>query len=231
MAAGHDQAESAVTFAGIRNTGQQLIGELGLYYYKARFYSPALGRFLQTDPIGYKDDQNLYAYVGSNSVNRTDPSGLAAKEAAALAARFGSAMSSNWSDSVAALQNDGLAGAAMKGLEGLPVAGAVAGGVGFVRGAAKGASLWPAASDGRTVLNGIEYTTHALERMQPVGTIIKDGAMFSRGIPPSAVENAVKLGQITPGNSASEVVRTFENVRVITDPAGTRVISVIKIGN
>ncbi len=59
-----------------RYTGQQLIGELGLYYYKARFYSPTLGRFLQTDSIGYKDDQNLYAYVGSNSVNRTDPSGL-----------------------------------------------------------------------------------------------------------------------------------------------------------
>ena len=121
-----------------RYTGQQLIGELGLYYYKARFYSPVLGRFLQTDPIGYKDDQNLYAYVGSNSVNRTDPSGLKAAEAAALGAAFGSAMSRNWSDSVAALQNDGLAGVAMKGLEGLPVAGAVAGGVGFVRGAAKG---------------------------------------------------------------------------------------------
>ncbi|WP_239142865.1 RHS repeat-associated core domain-containing protein [Variovorax sp. WS11] len=33
-----------------RYIGQQLIGELGLYYYKARFYSPSLGRFLQTDP-------------------------------------------------------------------------------------------------------------------------------------------------------------------------------------
>jgi hypothetical protein len=67
--------------------------------------------------------------------------------------------------------------------------------------------------------------------MQPVGTIIKDGAMFSRGVPPSAVENAVRLGKVTPGNTAAEVVRTFENVRVITNPAGTRVISVIKIGN
>jgi len=59
-----------------RYTGQQLISGLGLYYYKARFYSPALGRFLQTDPIGYADDLNLYAYVGGNPVNRTDPSGL-----------------------------------------------------------------------------------------------------------------------------------------------------------
>ena len=92
-------------------------------------------------------------------------------------------------------------------------------------------SLWPAASGGRTVINGIEYTTHALERMQPVGTIMKGATSYSRGIPPSVVENAVKFGKITPGNTAAEVVRTFDNVRVITNPAGTRVISVFKIGN
>lgn len=59
-----------------RYTGQQLIGSLGLYYYKARFYSSGLGRFLQTDPVGNMDDQNLYAYVGNNPTNRTDPVGL-----------------------------------------------------------------------------------------------------------------------------------------------------------
>ncbi|RIX83200.1 RHS repeat-associated core domain-containing protein [Acidovorax cavernicola] len=58
-----------------RYTGQQLVNELGLYYYKARFYSPKLGRFLQVDPIGYKDDQNLYAYVKNNSSNAIDRSG------------------------------------------------------------------------------------------------------------------------------------------------------------
>jgi RHS repeat-associated protein len=68
--------ESADASGSYRYTGRRIDAETnGLYYYRARMYSPALGRFLQPDPIGYAGGANLYAYVGNDPLNRTDPSG------------------------------------------------------------------------------------------------------------------------------------------------------------
>jgi RHS repeat-associated protein len=58
-------------------TGQRIDPETnGLYNFRARIYSPTLGRFLQADPIGAAGGVNLYAYVNNDPLNVTDPFGL-----------------------------------------------------------------------------------------------------------------------------------------------------------
>lgn len=52
--------------------------EVGLYHYKARAYSPTLGRFMQTDPIGFGGGANFYGYTRNDPLNFVDPTGLAA---------------------------------------------------------------------------------------------------------------------------------------------------------
>jgi RHS repeat-associated protein len=52
-------------------TGRRFDFETGLYYYRARYYNPYIGRFLQTDPVGYG-----YAYCSNNPLSYIDPFGL-----------------------------------------------------------------------------------------------------------------------------------------------------------
>ena len=57
-------------------TGHIADSATGLTYMQARYYDPVIGRFLSPDPVGYQDQLNVYAYVGNDPVNYTDPSGM-----------------------------------------------------------------------------------------------------------------------------------------------------------
>ena len=57
-------------------TGRRYDPETGLYYYRERYMSPSLGRFISMDPLMYVDGLNLYRYVRNNPANYTDPWGL-----------------------------------------------------------------------------------------------------------------------------------------------------------
>jgi RHS repeat-associated protein len=60
-------------FAGREND------ETGLYYYRARYYSPYMQRFIQSDPIGLNGGINTYDYVLGDPINFNDPLGLESK--------------------------------------------------------------------------------------------------------------------------------------------------------
>ena len=63
----------------IRNTtlfqGREYDYDLALYNYRARYLDPTMGRFLQTDPLGYQDSMNLYQGMNMNPGNFVDPWG------------------------------------------------------------------------------------------------------------------------------------------------------------
>ena len=56
-------------------TGREDDETTGLMHYRARWYDPAMGRFVSEDPIGLAGGINLYRYVDNNPTNFVDPTG------------------------------------------------------------------------------------------------------------------------------------------------------------
>jgi RHS repeat-associated protein len=74
---GESAALSGISFG---YTGQRYDAESGLYFYKTRYYSPVIGRFLQPDTIGYGDGLNMYAYVNNQPMDSVDLLGTGGDE-------------------------------------------------------------------------------------------------------------------------------------------------------
>jgi len=59
----------------LKYTGRKADRDTGLYYYRARYYDPSLGRFISEDPKGFDAGMDFYVYADNDPVNVNDPSG------------------------------------------------------------------------------------------------------------------------------------------------------------
>jgi RHS repeat-associated protein len=66
------------TMSGYAFTGREWEPDIGLYYYRARYYNAAIGRFTSEDPIGLEGGTNLFAYVQNRPLTHVDPEGTGA---------------------------------------------------------------------------------------------------------------------------------------------------------
>jgi RHS repeat-associated protein len=60
----------------LRYPGQIYDGQAGLHQNFFRDFDPAVGRYVESDPIGLEGGVNTYGYVGANPISRVDPTGL-----------------------------------------------------------------------------------------------------------------------------------------------------------
>jgi RHS repeat-associated protein len=70
-----------------RYTGREFDTETGLYYYRARYYDPEMGRFLSEDPIRFGAGHDFYRYVYNDPIGLTDAMGLSPSDVQRIQAK------------------------------------------------------------------------------------------------------------------------------------------------
>src|SRR6266478_3350629 len=74
---GKQTASSGSLVNPFQYTAREFDSETGLYYFRARYYDPSIGRFLSEDPLETSGgDLNFYGYVGNSPGGFVDPTGL-----------------------------------------------------------------------------------------------------------------------------------------------------------
>lgn len=176
-------------FTGRENDGT------GLYYLRARYYSPGLQRFISQDPIGFAGGINLYVYSANNPVSLIDSTGT--DPAQHQSGPFGGEPNPYVAVGADAL---GIAGAATGHL-GLGIAGALA-------------SLGNELSVPNAAMNGISFVpvvgeaVGAVTAVQDVGSLV--GQFITNNIlapifnaaPPQQIDNG--NGVLIPNAGATE---------------------------
>ena len=152
----------------------------GLYFYRARYYHPGLGRFISEDPLGYLSGVNFYLYAGSNPVGQRDPSGLDwLNNLADASAGMGSALTGGITDIV----NDWTGGSSVvNSCSGWYTAGQLTGAaVDIGLGAGAGAEL---GADSLVKRAGQEWSHAIPDRWKAIPQVIRDSRYNGRYVTP-----------------------------------------------